>query len=118
MLYIYVLQLENNRYYIGKTINLKYDIKHNFNGNGVSFTKLYKPIYILQIYNCKESDEDECLNFYMQKYGKNNVRSGSFIYKTNEISDEYCGTSVYTSMCDKYCIKCHQEGHYCMDCTN
>ena len=34
MVFIYILQLENNKYYIGKTENPDFRLKSHFNSNG------------------------------------------------------------------------------------
>jgi hypothetical protein len=80
---------------------------------------MYKPIYVIQIYeNCNESDEDIYFTKYTNEFGKENVRSGSFVEKIiiEEKYIEIYNTSIYSSMCTKYCIKCHTEGHYLCDC--
>ena len=43
-LYIYVLLLEENKYYIGKSNNIDNRLESHFNGNGSAWTKKYKPI--------------------------------------------------------------------------
>ncbi len=42
MVYIYVLKLENNKYYIGKTDNPEIRLNSHFNFNGSEWTKKYK----------------------------------------------------------------------------
>ena len=79
MIYIYVLLLENRKYYIGKTSNPKFRIENHFDNNGAEWTKIYKPIKILEIVpNCDNYDEDKYTLKYMDKYGINNVRGGSY----------------------------------------
>ena len=53
MVYIYILKLENEKYYIGKTDDPNTRIKLHFDGNGSAWTKKYKPIKIIdQFHNC------------------------------------------------------------------
>ena len=85
MVYIYILQLEDNsplhgyKYYIGKTTQPEIRLESHFNSNGSYWTKKYKPIKVLEIIpNCDEYDEDKYTLKYMEKYGINNVRGGSF----------------------------------------
>ena len=79
MIYIYILKLENNKYYIGKTTNPKFRIENHFNSNGSEWTKMYKPLKLIElISDCDDYDEDKYTRIYMDKYGINNVRGGSF----------------------------------------
>ncbi len=70
MVYIYVLQLEQNKYYIGKTSQPDIRIDSHFKSSGSMWTKKYKPIKILElIENCDNYDEDKYTIIYMIKYG-------------------------------------------------
>ena len=44
MVYIYILQLEKGKFYVGKTINPSFRLDSHFNSNGSAWTKIYKPI--------------------------------------------------------------------------
>jgi predicted GIY-YIG superfamily endonuclease len=75
---IYVLELESNKYYVGKSKELEIRLENHFNNNGFSWTQKYKPIKILEIFkDCDDFDEDKYTLKYMSKYGINNVRGGS-----------------------------------------
>ncbi len=79
MVNIYILQLENDKYYIGKTINPEFRINDHFNSNGSSWTQKYKPINLIEVIpNCDDFDEDKFTIQYMDKFGIDNVRGGSF----------------------------------------
>ena len=59
-MYIYILELENNKYYVGKTINPDFRIDSHFNNSGSSWTKLHKPKKVVElISNCDNFDEDK-----------------------------------------------------------
>ena len=80
MVFIYALQLQDGKYYIGKTNSPSFRLDSHFNSNGSAWTQLYKPIKILEIIpNCDDYDEDKYTRKYMDKYGINNVRGGSFV---------------------------------------
>lgn len=49
MLYIYVLKCMNNKYYIGKTKNPTIRLDQHFNSHGSSWTKVHKPMSIVEI---------------------------------------------------------------------
>jgi hypothetical protein len=67
---IYILKLENNKYYIGRTNNPKFRIENHFNNKGSYWTKKYKPINVIEVINnCDEYDEDKYTIKYMNLYG-------------------------------------------------
>ena len=77
--YIYVLELIENRYYIGRTANILRRIEEHFTNNGSIYTKAFKPIKIIEI--CEEitiQDEKEKTLEYMSKYGWEKVRGYSW----------------------------------------
>jgi hypothetical protein len=79
MLYIYILELESNKYYIGKTINPQFRLDKHFDGSASVWTNKYKPVKLIElISNCDNFDEDKYTLKYMEKYGIDNVRGGSF----------------------------------------
>ena len=79
MVYIYILQLEKGKFYVGKTINPSFRLDSHFNSNGSAWTKIYKPIKMIELIpNCDDYDEDKYTIKFMEKYGINNVRGGSF----------------------------------------
>jgi predicted GIY-YIG superfamily endonuclease len=76
---IYILELENDKFYIGKTNNVKDRFKEHLNGIGNIWTKNNKPKSIIKtIENCSLYDLDEYVKEYMKKYGIDNVRGGSY----------------------------------------
>ena len=79
MIFIYVLKLEQNKYYIGKSNNPNFRLAQHFESNGSEWTKKYKPIEIIDIISdCDDFDEDKYTIKYMHKYGIDNVRGGTF----------------------------------------
>ena len=57
MVFIYALQLEQGKYYIGKTNNPQFRLESHFNSNGSEWTKIYKPLRVLDIKpNCDDYD--------------------------------------------------------------
>jgi len=116
MVYIYVLQLEKGKYYIGKTKNPQFRLESHFNLEGSEWTKLYKPIKILElISNCDDYDEDKYTRIYMDKYGIDNVRGGSFITIELDKSTKDQLEKMSKSTNNK-CFKCGKLGHFVKDC--
>ena len=73
--YVYVLELEDNHYYIGRTSNFIQRMNEHFTDNGALYTKKYKPIKIKEVVQEKTCyDERDKTLEYMEKYGWENVR--------------------------------------------
>ena len=116
MAFIYILELENKKYYIGKTSNPNFRLEQHFNFNGSLWTKKYKPLRILRIIpNCDDFDEDKYTLIYMKTYGINNVRGGTFCQMTLNSNNLNHINDMIVSSTDT-CYKCGKKGHYVSDC--
>lgn len=87
-MFIYILQCENDKYYIGKTKNYITRLDQHMNNRGSEWTKHHKPIKILKVFPCQDAfDEDKYTKMYMSRYGIDNVRGGSY---TRDIISNDC----------------------------
>jgi hypothetical protein len=114
-MYIYVLKLEEEKYYIGRTENPDFRLEQHFNGNASAWTNKYKPVQILQLYTGDNGDEDKYVIKYMDLYGIDNVRGGTF--SQIEFDDET--KRLLTKMCyslGNKCFRCGEKGHYVRQC--
>jgi len=112
MAYIYVLKLEDNKYYVGKTINPTFQMENHFNEKDSAWTKKYKPIKVeALISDCDSYDEDKYTRKYMDKYGIENVRGGSFV--TIDLGETIL---QYLNQMNKKCFRCGLNGHYAYNC--
>ena len=75
---IYVLLLENDKYYIGWTSEDTIDTRLNIHINEpkVAWIKKYKFVKLLETLNGSKEDEKETTLKYMRLYGWENVRGG------------------------------------------
>ena len=118
MVFIYVLELEQRKYYVGKTNNPQFRLDSHFNSNGSAWTKLYTPVKILELIpNCDDYDEDKYTRIYMDKFGINNVRGGSFVLVELEKSTiEHL--KLMSNGTNDRCFTCGKGGHFAKDCEN
>jgi len=80
MITVYILKLENNKYYIGRTTKNVYErVLDHSKGEAGYWTKLNKPIELIDFKpNADKFDTDLYVKKYMDKYGINNVRGGTY----------------------------------------
>ena len=72
----YVLELEGAHFYIGKSFNLNFRMAQHFSGFGSRWTKLHKPIKIVE---CCIGDHEKDLTLkYMREKGWKKVRGGGW----------------------------------------
>ena len=79
MLYIYILKLQNDKYFIGTTLNPDIKLTDNFLSDNSNWTKLHKPLEIVDIIPCCDLLDDTNYTLqYMKKFGIDNVRGGAY----------------------------------------
>ena len=89
---IYVLSLEGGNYYVGKSGNIPKRLHDHFRGQGSAWTKIFKPIEVMDILENKSLFmEDIVTKQLMYEYGIPYVRGGSY-------------SQIKLSECDLYCL--------------
>lgn len=79
MVYIYVIKLRENKFYIGKTDTPITRIETQLTSDKTLWTRKYHPIGLHELIpDCDPIDVDKYTLKYMYKYGLNNVRGGRF----------------------------------------
>lgn len=115
---IYTLQLENNKYYVGKSKNIQNRIVQHFSENGSSWTKAYKPIKVLsQIVSDDSFDEEKYTLLAMDRYGIDNVRGGSYCRLILSKHEMEKAQQIIYSICDK-CYRCGEQKHTASECDD
>jgi hypothetical protein len=115
MVFIYVLKLNSNKYYVGKTENPDTRLENHYNNNGSLWTKKYKPIKIIELFEGNKYDEDKYVLKYMDKYGIDNVRGGSYSNVSLSNTQKSHLRQICRSHNDK-CFNCGKNGHFTNNC--
>jgi len=117
MFTIFILELEGNKYYVGKTDKtVDEQFAEHLSGTGAEWTKLHCPVGIVDtIYDCDVFDEDKYVKKYMSIYGIDNVRGGTYLTVTlsNEITKSL-NKEILTAQ--NKCYRCNKEGHVANKC--
>jgi len=112
---IYTLELENKKYYVGKSIVPKERILNHFYQNGSEWTKLHKPISILSTIKGDSFDEEKHTLKAMILYGIDNVRGGSYCKIQLSQFEKKKALQTIRSVSDQ-CYTCGEKGHFAIDC--
>lgn len=99
--HLYVLSLEDGKYYVGISRNVKKRFDAHRCGEGAEWTKLYKPLKVIsdtQLAFCSYTKvkpyEDGKTIELMKKYGRHNVRGGIYCAIDQNIIDSFLGESL------------------------
>ena len=116
MITIYVLKCGNGKYYVGKTNKTAMKrYKEHAAGKGCAWTRKYKPTELVECFQGDNFDEDKKTKQYMDKYGIDNVRGGSYSQvKLDQASIESLKREMNGAN-DK-CNICGKSGHFVRDC--
>lgn len=113
---VYVLQLSNGKFYVGKSNDVHGRFQQHLEGIGSAWTNKYPPVLIKETRsNVSPFDEDKITKEYMAKYGIENVRGGSYAEielnagQINMLNREIRGAK-------DLCIRCGRSGHFIKDC--
>ena len=96
--HVYILELENSKYYVGYSSDISARITQHFSGEGSKWTQMHKPIRIYDVQRGDEHIEKLTTITMMIKHGWRNVRGGP-----------YCAVNLESP---PKCLKCdYQASH-------
>ena len=113
---IYILKLENNKYYVGKSNDLETRLTSHKNGIASAWTKKYKPISVEKVIpNASSYDENKETIEYMGKYGIDNVRGGIYV---TEALDNTQRSEINKQIwrANDCCTQCGRKEHDVKNC--
>jgi len=113
---IYVLQLQDNKYYVGKTNDVDARFAEHLSVEGSGWTSKYPPISVIEIRESKSPlDEDTVTREYMMKFGIDNVRGATYV--TEQLSEEQKNqlNQVLFGALNR-CHGCGSASHWIRDC--
>jgi hypothetical protein len=121
MFFLYILKLTNNKYYIGKSRNkrtLENRLRNHFNRGGAVWTKRHKPLEVIAIQNIIDEKymEDRKVFEYMNLYGIENVRGGSFC-KVKLSNEETSILKRIINTEEDTCFICNSADHMSAECN-
>lgn len=76
--YVYVLELEDHKFYVGMSKNLPDRLSSHFSGAGALWTKQFHPRRVVQVCTGDCKDERRLTLEYMKTYGWQNVRGSGW----------------------------------------
>jgi len=115
---IYVLRLEEGKYYIGKSNDVPNRYQQHLNGAGSAWTKKYRPLALEKtIEHVSPFEEDKTTKEYMSIYGVDNVRGGSYVeIVLNDAQKKLLYKEIWAAK--DLCTHCGRSGHFVEDCSS
>lgn len=119
---VYVIECENDNFYVGVTKNMEERYKSHMEGNGSIWTTIHKPIkyYIHKEFDTRREanvEENALVLSLMYKHSIPRVRGGRF---SNPILNKFLVLSLKTEMAhnESLCFQCLKPGHFIKECPN
>jgi hypothetical protein len=113
--FIYVLQLENGKWYVGRSSDPASRIRRHQAGCGSSWTKRYAPIEVVSVSAGDGFEESKRTLELMSLHGIDNVRGGRFCQVVLAEDDIYFLEMELRHASDR-CLRCGRAGHFMRFC--
>lgn len=117
---LYVLALEQNKYYVGvtnKTAEDRFEEHRNATSTASAWTRRYPPLRIMETYTVSDNfEENNKVKHLMNIHGIDNVRGGS--YSTVQLdATKYDCLQRELDAANGRCYHCGSSSHYATKCT-
>ena len=113
---VYVLQLEGDRYYVGRTEDVERRIRQHQDGTGSEWTRRFKPERTVKIlYDASDFSELAVTLSYMSRYGVDKVRGATYSSVVLSEEDRNAITQHIRNERD-LCFGCGEAGHFTNSC--
>jgi len=113
---IYVLELADHCWYVGKTSNIEARYQQHLTGNGSAWTRLHRPITISATFtNASPFDEDKVTKEYMARFGIDKVRGGAYVQINLSIEQRHLIQREIWGSQDR-CFFCGSNEHFASNC--
>ncbi len=114
--YIYVIKLEDDYYYVGKTHNVEQRFQDHLTGSGSRWTTLHPPVELVEtVAITNYFEEDQYVKRYMAIHGIDRVRGGSYV--TDVISaDQRTFLQKEIWAAQGWCLRCGRNNHLVKTC--
>jgi len=108
---VYILELENGKYYVGHTKEMEHKriMEHGYGRNSAQWTRIYKPITIIKTLPGSTMDEDRITLHAMEVYGWSNVRGGKWCIVDMKNPPRELQNQLLQN--PEVCGNCHRTGH-------
>jgi predicted GIY-YIG superfamily endonuclease len=114
---LYILECEDNKWYVGKSSDVQRRFKQHTEGKGSEWTREYAPIRIVETRPItSQFDETNATKELMKKYGIENVRGGAYASIDLPEKTEELIRHEFRAASDR-CYKCGKAGHFANRCT-
>ena len=116
-MFIYVLECEHGKYYVGKANNCNKRFAQHVRSQGSAWTRLHPPKRIVEIKQASDGyEEDKVTKIYMAKYGIDNVRGGSYtLPELDGNTRKFILREIITA--HDLCYRCGEKGHFANECS-
>ena len=117
MVFVYILRLVEDKWYVGKTHDPQKRMTHHFNRQGADWTRRYPPREVVQFIETDDDwDEDKYTLQAMALWGVDNVRGGSFCRFELTAEDKITINKMIRGSLD-CCFRCGSMDHFAHECV-